>query len=221
MGKFLDKILNVANKFGNTLLEGLTAGYWQGKDNYTGSGDNPTPTVENIKNQTEEIIEPKPTIPSTPETPAPETPAPEINTGIVDKTDENIEIPNYYGENNIFNWIEEQQQKQWAREDEIRKEVQAREDTAYSRAIADMRRAGINPNLVGNITPASSGGGITQATGKTYEVYEQEMQRYLTELEKLMDMYFQGSENEKDRFAEIIGNLLNFAGFNAIAKSKK
>lgn len=36
----------------------------------------------------------------------------------------------------------------WEREDALREEQQQRDDTAYTRMVADMERAGINPNLV-------------------------------------------------------------------------
>lgn len=69
--------------------------------------------------------------------------------------------------NTIAEIIKNDRTETWARDDKIRKETQQREDTAYQRAVADLRRAGINPNLI-NLQPASSGGGIIQ-TNSGYE----------------------------------------------------
>ena len=82
-------------------------------------------------------------------------------TEVKDETDTNT------GTNTIdwIKWAEEDRNLRWEREDAIRAETQAREDSAYQRAVADMRKAGINPNLM-NVQPASSGGGITQASGQ-------------------------------------------------------
>lgn len=65
----------------------------------------------------------------------------------------------------------QERDEQWAREDAIRKETQEREDSAYQRAVEDMKKAGMNPAAVSNISGASSGGGITSATGTDYESY--------------------------------------------------
>lgn len=84
---------------------------------------------------------------------------------ITDTTNKNME--NILSPIDIEKYIEyakENQKEQWMREDAIRKEVQMREDNAWSRAVEDAIRSGINPNLV-NIGPAESGGGITNATG--------------------------------------------------------
>ncbi len=95
-------------------------------------------------------------------------------------------------------------QEIWQREDEIRKETQEREDTAYQRAVEDMRKAGINPNI-GSISAASSGGGITQASG---------MQSITTEMSGLVSQAIaeinnnvKVNENQKDRISDIISNL--------------
>ena len=104
-------------------------------------------------------------------------------------------------------WAEEQQAKQWEREDAIRKETQEREDSAYQRAVADMRKAGINPNLL-NVNPAESGGGITNATGINDTVYQAELEKYITQLEQDFNEYFTGSENEKDRMMQGISTII-------------
>lgn len=145
-----------------------------------------------------------------------ETPQQEIK----DKTNTNIENSlsalNY--EQIKADMIAERDAR-WAREDAIRKETQAREDTAYQRAVDDMIKAGINPNLVG-VNPASSGGGITSVEGMNYTPMQIEAQKemsalsrdleeFLTIFEKETDIEFKGNENEKDRFLDAAGKVLS------------
>ena len=92
----------------------------------------------------------------------------------------------------------------WEREDAIRKETQEREDTAYQRAVEDMRKAGINPNLVG-VSPAGSGGGITQATGQG--MISTEMSGAIQEAIAQINNTVKADENQKDRISDIIKTL--------------
>lgn len=126
--------------------------------------------------------------------------------GIVDETQKNTESQVIGSD--IMQFMEQQQEKQWAREDQIRKEIQAREDNAWQRAVKDMQAAGINPNLV-NAAPAASGGGITSATGMNYTPYTEELNEALTLLEQEIDNAFKEDENKKERFMDVIGNVLN------------
>lgn len=107
----------------------------------------------------------------------------------------------------IMQFMQEQQEKQWAREDAIRAETQAREDTAMQRAVEDARKAGINPNLM-NIQPAASGGGITSATGLEYQTYQAEMKEFLTLIEQEIENEFKGDENKKDRWNQLFSSLI-------------
>lgn len=107
--------------------------------------------------------------------------------------------------------MQKELEKYYEREDAIRKETQEREDTAYQRAVADMRKAGIDPNLVG-VTPAQAGGGITSATQK-------DLTRYSTEMNVVMSLVMQQIENEfkadqatKDRVVNSINNALSIGG---------
>lgn len=95
-------------------------------------------------------------------------------------------------------------EKLWEREDAIRKETQEREDTAYQRAIEDMRKAGINPNLVG-ISPAGSGGGIISATGQN--LISTEMSGAIQEAIAQINNTVKADENQKDRISNIIKTL--------------
>ena len=133
------------------------------------------------------------------------TPAPTPLPDIKDETSTNVEqsIDN----TDVLEMLKGLRNEQWAREDEIRKETQAREDTAFSRGIADMRRAGVNVNLVG-AQPAESGGGITQATGIDGSIYGAETNKFIALLEQEIDNAFKGDENSKDRFADLIGGLV-------------
>lgn len=124
---------------------------------------------------------------------------------IQDKTEENIEIG--INNENWLEWAEQQQQKQWQREDEIRKETQEREDTAYQRAVEDMLKAGINPNLV-NVSAAESGGGITSASGMNTSIYENAIKQSLAELESAIEKEFEGKQNDKDRFTGLIETVI-------------
>lgn len=145
---------------------------------------------------------------------------PEPNYDIQDKTDENIE-QNISGTGNesIFEYMEQQQKKQWEREDLIRAETQEREDTAYQRAVKDMQAAGINPNLM-TVSPAASGGGITTATGINYTPWETVMKEQLTLLQQEIDNNFKGDENAKDRLIDIIGKIANLYMLGGVLKGK-
>ena len=107
----------------------------------------------------------------------------------------------------MYDFIMQQQQRQWDREDEIRRETQEREDNAWQRAVADMRKAGVNPNLV-NANPAESGGGITSATGLDYSPWTAEINKQLALMEQEIQNSFQGDENAKDRFTKGLTSLL-------------
>lgn len=92
----------------------------------------------------------------------------------------------------------------WEREDTIRKETQKREDTAYQRAIEDMRKAGINPNLVG-VNPANSGGGIISETGQN--LISTEMSGKVNQAIAEINNTIKADENQKDRISDIIKTL--------------
>ena len=119
-----------------------------------------------------------------------------------------------------LDWAEKQQNKEWERENEIRKETQEREDSALQRWVADARKAGINPNLF-NGQGAASGGGITSATGLNMTQYETVANRLLTEWETMVNQDFERNENKKDRYNNIIKGLLNLAGLGVLAGKKK
>lgn len=118
-------------------------------------------------------------------------------------------------------WIEfaiNQQQKQWEREDQIRKEIQEREDNAIQRWVNDARKAGINPNLYSG-TGAESGGGITSATGMDTSIAKQEMQneheakqkeldRAFEEIQKQLDREFNATQAQKDRTMDLIKSVV-------------
>lgn len=128
---------------------------------------------------------------------------------IEDKTEDNIisEIPQWTNTNEYIKWAEENQKKQWEREDAIRKETQEREDTAYQRAVADMKKAGINPNLM-NINPAESGGGITQATGMDASTINKILENKSNELVAFLNREFEGDENTKKQLTSLFSQIL-------------
>lgn len=132
---------------------------------------------------------------------------PEDN-GIKDTTGQNEEIP--IGENFNIDAYKELRNEQWQREDQIRAETQAREDTAWQRSIEDLRKSGANINLM-NVQPAASGGGITSATGIDTSAGQLDLDKYLTELEGILDRELKADENTKDRIGDLISSII-FAG---------
>lgn len=128
---------------------------------------------------------------------------------IEDKTHENTGVESVYSLFNPFEEARKYRDEEWAREDAIRAETQAREDTAYSRAIKDLQRSGVNVNLLGSISPAASGGGITNQTGSidytmTAADYNKTMELVIQEIEN----NFKGDQAEKDRFAALLNKLI-------------
>lgn len=118
---------------------------------------------------------------------------------------------------NALKWAEEQQKKEWAREDEIRKETQEREDNALQRWVEDARKAGINPNLFSG-QGAASGGGITAATGLNMSQYETAANKLLTEWETMVNQEFEREENKKDRFNNLMRSILSLATLGAFTR---
>lgn len=129
---------------------------------------------------------------------------------IQDKTNENQEFNLDGIFEDYFDRIREEQQIAWDREDAIRKETQEREDTAYQRAVKDMQKAGINPNLM-NVQPASAGGGITQVNSQTAQGIREAMTNTAGIIQHMIDNNFKGDENEKDRFMQSITSLVALA----------
>lgn len=131
------------------------------------------------------------------------------STEIKDETQTNIEQPisPTFDMQGMYDFILQQQKRQWDREDQIRAETQAREDNAWQRSVEDMRKAGVNPNLV-NAGPAASGGGITNATGLDYSPWTAEINKQLALVEQEIENNFKGDENSKDRLTKGLTSLL-------------
>lgn len=147
--------------------------------------------------------------------------------GIQDTTDMNetgtIDFSDY------MDWIKQDTAERRAYQDKIRKETWEREDNAYQRAVKDMKKAGINPNLFGSFAPAASGGGLVTDTGANWEPlseankqqlshFEKEMDKLMQEYQIAMDQAFQGDQNAKDRAVEIFKGLMQFAGLATLKK---
>lgn len=103
------------------------------------------------------------------------------------------------------------QKELWEREDDIRKHVEEREDTAYQRAVADMKKAGINPELLG-VNPANSGGGIIQASRKDTSLLNTDLSGAYSELIAKLNNEIKIDENQKDRILSIVNNFVDVAG---------
>lgn len=103
------------------------------------------------------------------------------------------------------------QKELWEREDQIRKHVEEREDSAYQRAVADMKKAGINPELLG-VNPASSGGGITSASRLDNSLLNTDLSGAYSELVAQLNNNVKVDENQKDRILSIVNNFVDLAG---------
>lgn len=103
------------------------------------------------------------------------------------------------------------QKELWEREDAIRKHVEEREDSAYQRAVADMKKAGINPELLG-VNPANSGGGITSASRLDNSLLNTDLSGAYSELIAQLNNNVKVDENQKDRILSIVNNFVDLAG---------
>ena len=85
-----------------------------------------------------------------------------------------------------------------------------REDTAYSRAIEDLRRSGVNVNLLGNINPAASSGAdftpMQTASNESIAQYQGDLELLKTYIEQ----DFKADENTKDRIIGLIDTIAKF-----------
>ena len=99
----------------------------------------------------------------------------------------------------------------WEREDAIREHVEEREDSAYQRAVADMKKAGINPELLG-VNPANSGGGIIQASRMDTSLLNTDLSGAYSELIAQLNNEVKVDEKEKDRILSIVNNFVDVAG---------
>lgn len=134
---------------------------------------------------------------------------------IIDETMNNLENPIDYRQQAI-----EDQERLWKREDEIREHIEAREDSAWQRAVEDMKKAGVNPNLV-DAGPAQSGGGISSASGMDYTMQQEEYDRETQKIIQAIANEFQMNENQKDRLTDLLDRLLGAGGTIAGAKILK
>lgn len=103
------------------------------------------------------------------------------------------------------------QKELWEREDAIRQHVEEREDSAYQRAVADMKNAGINPELLG-VQPANSGGGITSASRLDNSLLNTDLSGAYSELIAQLNNNVKVDENQKDRILSIVNNFVDLAG---------
>lgn len=210
----------IINAFRNGLSQGIKGGAEIGAESIKQTAQ----TIGNVANTANEVNKDVLEVVGTKPTPS----AAEQAETVVNKIEESAPIIQDTTNNNVEtsiggnwqDWAKEMQERQWEREDAIRAETQAREDSAWQRAVEDMQKAGVNPNLV-NAGPAASGGGITSATGIDYTVYEKEMEKELALLEQFIDNEFNASENQKDRLTNLIGRIISMGGLIGAASARK
>lgn len=103
--------------------------------------------------------------------------------------------------NEYYKQAEKHQQKVWERE-----------DSALTRAAADARRAGIDPNLVG-----LEGAGTTSTYGSALETgLNANYESLLSQMKNEFTKAFEGSENSKDRDTKLDAAML-IGIFNLLA----
>lgn len=92
------------------------------------------------------------------------------------------------------------------------KHIEEREDTAYQRAVADARKAGINPNLM-NIQPASTAGSANIGSAQVQGSQNRELEKYLKELDLYITEELKTSEGAKDRLTSLISSVIMLLAF--------
>lgn len=99
-----------------------------------------------------------------------------------------------------------EQKELWAREDAIRKETQEREDNINQRMVEDMRKAGMNPNLISGASAV--GGGISSGTAKNLDRIENAKSRALELLKQEIQNSWAGNQKDLDRITSIINSVI-------------
>lgn len=143
---------------------------------------------------------------------------PDLSLSNKDKDNTSTDIDSINSE--LKESLSNDQKELWEREDEIRKHVEEREDSAYQRAVADMKKAGINPELLG-VNPASSGGGITSASRIDNSLLNTDLSGAYSELIAQLNNNVKVDENQKDRILSIVNNFVDLAGRILIFKYLK
>ena len=135
----------------------------------------------------------------------------QIGNPIIDSTEENVEnsISAYDNIERYMKLFQEEQDKYIALQEKWRKEDQERADNAFSRAIKDMYRSGIDPNQIGNITPAEVGGQVQQPFNGITTGLQTALSKEMEVLQTMIEQSFKGDENEKDRFTDIINKVIS------------
>lgn len=87
---------------------------------------------------------------------------------------------------------------------EIYNEQKLREDTAWQREIADMRKAGINPNLV-NLSANGA------ETGSGTETINTQLRGEIDTILQELEQEFKMNENQKNRVTLLLTGLINSA----------
>lgn len=131
-------------------------------------------------------------------------------------------------------WATKMRDEQWAREDELNKRLEERQDSEMQRWAEDARKAGININLALGAQGAESGGYVTSSTGidtsTLTESMSAEKEKILQESQAIIDkglqelaQAFEKGENDKDRITSIITTITsaigNIVGTSIFAKS--
>ena len=144
----------------------------------------------------------------------------QIGNPIIDTTTDNVEekISSYDNIDNYLKMFQEEQQKYIDLQEKWRKEDQERADTAYSRAIKDMYRSGIDPNQIGNVTPAEVGGQIQQPFNGITTGLQTALSKEMEVLQTMIEQSFKGDENDKDRFTDIINKVIGAVAVIGAAK---
>lgn len=133
------------------------------------------------------------------------TPVEEIEPGLKDMTgaNEEIKIGETVAPSSGDNW-----QRYVDQVEEWRQEDFARDDTKYQRQVKDMRAAGINPNLALGALGGSTAGS-TSITAPPNTELEAELNEKLTLMQQFIDNEFKADENQKDRFTDLLGGIVN------------
>ncbi len=126
-------------------------------------------------------------------------------------SDASINDASINNNNELKESLTNDQKELWEREDEIRKHVEEREDSAYQRAVADMKKAGINPELLG-VQPSSSGGGISSASRIDTSLLNTDLSGAYSELIAQLNNEVKVDEKQKDRILSLVNNFVDVAG---------